>query len=367
MKYRLSEHISTPLYDLKPKPKSGLVLISTLIIMAIISTLLLQWYQNEIQYRLQAQVSLEYHSLLQELEGILGQSIISLQNYSDSELRQNNIVIPNSELQSFFPGWVVQSIPAKKASFLKLDVTHHAFSQTHKFDVLFHFSSYNLSDIPFLNLSLENSAVLPENLIFPRSNDQKLTIEAPRFPLKAPPLNDSFDHVFQGEVQIAWNEDNITFFQKSDELIFPYHEIDGLSVQITGNASITGDLTHSAGKQIFLKIIGNLNFKLPSKSTEFSEPPPHLFLHVTEKVSVQTSSSAHPTIQISGYLWIENGCLDIHASIQSIYWTGSLACHLTSARFSHPFYLLHAQYPHEPPASFDRVFLQFNGVQSVDL
>ncbi len=368
MKYHSLQHCNwNPSHHTKPKSKSGLVLISILVIMAVISLFLLQWYQNEIQYRLQAQVALKHHSLFQELEGVLGQSIVSFQHYSELELRQNNVLIPHSELQPFFSNWVVQSTAAKEDSFLTLELAHQSSFQTQKFEALFYFSSYYLSDIPFLNLSQENSTSLPENLIFSSTDEQKLTINAPLFPLTVTELTDSFDHVFQGDTQIEWNADKITFLQLGKESTFLLNEIKNLTIQISGNTTITGDLTSPTNQQIFLKIIGNLNLKLPAKNAEFSKHSPNLFIHITENVTIQSSSLTYPTLQINAYFWIANGCLDIDSPIQTIHWKGSLACKIKSTRFNAPVYLFHWQSSLKPPISFARTFLQFNSIQPVDL
>ncbi len=366
MKDRASQPLTASSLD--PVPKSGMALLTSLVLMTVLSFLLLHWYQNEIQFRLQAESSLKYQSIHQELEGALGQSILLLQGYTKTQLRESPIVLPHSKFRPFFSEWSAQSKPAENTPFLPLELTYESPSGAIIFEALLRFEFYSLADIPWLNLSPENADPLPNNLIFANEQDRLQALAAPRFSLLPALSAKPFDQIFYGDVRMVWEEEKLTAFQGNDEWILTDISGDQLSIQIKGNASIAGDLTASVSKKVYFQIIGNLVLELPTKTAEFSQTSPNLFVRVSEKMVLQAQHSGNSAVQINGYFWIEKDCFTLQSSFSAIYWKGSLACQMkASLQWSVPLHLLHSPYPRPHPASFDRTTLQLSGVRPLSL
>lgn len=344
--------------------KTGIALLSTLIFMAVFTALLLYWYQNEILYRLQAEASLKYQSVYQALDGVVSETASLLKNYSEEQLRQNEINLLDTEGASFFSDWSVRSFPAKDSDFLKVQLS---YLDLQNFRALFRFQSYSLTHFPWINLSQE-AFELPTNLIFNSDQDYQLALTVPRISLIPFPINENFETVIYGDAQIEWQPDQITIRQGSKKITLN----SGSNVQIKGDVTILGDLSHAYGKQWYFDIEGNLDLILPNKSKEFPSEETTLIIHVTEQLrlfaegrpSEQTNNSS---LQINGFIWVENNCFSTDSYIQEIYWKGGIACQLdASANISIPIHLLHSSFS-DPPSAFNRTSLIWNGIRPLEL
>lgn len=345
--------------------KPGLVLLILLIFMAALSMLLVYWFQNEIQFRLQAEASLKHQSIYQQLEGVLGQSIVLIRHFSETHLRENSVVLSPSEFNPFFPDWSVRSKPAQDSPFLTLDLEYQSSLEPLSFEALLRFYPYYLSDIPWFNLHSAPFASLPENIIFFNEQDRLNTLTAPRFSLLPESSSPSFDQVFEGETHMIWDEEKIRVIQGKKESLLADFQERRLHVQIRGDTSIEGDTTNPPGKLLFLEVIGNLILESPNMTPDFPRSSPRLFVHVTKQLFLQSQQSGTPSIQINGYFWIEDSCPLPRSSFQAIYWKGSLACRLNfPAQWTIPLHLLHTPYPQFPPSSFARTALLFSGARS---
>lgn len=346
------------------KPK-GWVLLLLLILFTGLSLLLIQWYHNEVQFRLQAEAALRFRFVHQQLEGVLAQSVLLLTQHSETQLRTNAFDLSQREPSTFFPDWSIQSKAAKKAPFLKLELQHEGLGDPMVFEALFRFEPHALSSIPWFDSALQSlPQTLPNNLIFSQEQDARLSLQAPRFFLVPESVHEPFDYVFSGNTRFVWTKDQWMVFQGSNAWDLKKFSKNFLRIQVQGDVSVEGSMILHQKKQIFLQIMGNLSLRLPNQPAAFSSPSPHLFVHVTRTMAVQALLPGDRTLQVNGYFWLEEACPRLSSRLDGVYWKGSLACPMDSATLgSVPLHLAHSQPLDKPPAAFMRTVMEFNGIR----
>lgn len=347
---------------LRPK---GYLLLSITVLMIVSSGFLLHWYQNEIQFRLQASAVLRHQTIYQSLNGVSARSALYFQNYTETELQEKSLTIPRSELGPFFDEWSVTSHRSKnQSSFFNADFTYqpsHTSVEPLVFQALYRFEKGTMTDSPWLNLNSQAPRTLPETITWQSPQDHQRSQEAPFFILKQEPISSEFDYVFLGDVQLVWQGGKLIVSQGNTTVF----DIDKhpLFLQIQGNASLRGDLGSSMKELIFIEIAGNLSLELIGNHKTFSPYKPQLFIHVGQQVSMKAESEM--PVRVNGYFRIDQGCLNLKTAIRAIYWRGSLACSLEFPQtFSIPLHLLHT--PHSPsniPLVFGYTALRPNGIK----
>ena len=358
--------ISLPLSH-TPPPRTGWSLLALLMFMAVLSAFLLHWYQNEIQFRLQAEVALQHQLLHQQLEGVITKSLLDLQNFSEDHLRTNTVTRGPIVFSSFFPQWSMRSLPAQEDPILTVELQHQSLGVPVSFEVLLYFHSYFLSDFPWFDSSPIPSDSLPDNLIISRPDDLQRSNNIHRFSLQQTSIAASFDYVFHGNTEILWEQDQMKVIQGENEWELTEFLREKLQIQIQGDVTIIGTMGHHAGKLVFLEAKGDLILQLPAGSADFSTTLPSFFAHVTGKTHVQAKNADHVNVQVNGYFWIEDACPLAHAALQAVYWNGSLACPLErSATWQVPLHLRYAPPTQAPPDTFVRTALQLGGVRPMN-
>ena len=360
------DKLSLPL-SLTSPAKTGWSLLALLMVMAVLSVFLLHWYQNEIQFRLQAKASLQHQLLHQQLEGVLTQSLLVLQNFSEDELRRNTVTKGPIQFSSFFRQWSMRSHPAQDDSVLTVELEHQSMGIPVSFAALLHLHSYFLSDFPWIDTSPFPSFSLPDKLIFYDENDEQLSTKVPRFSLQHSTTAMVFDYVFHGNTEIQWEQDQMTVFQGEREWELTDFLEEKLHIQFQGDVNVIGNMGHHAGKLVFFETSGDLSLQLPASSAEFSLPSASFFAHVTGKLYVEANHADSVNVQVHGYYWIEDACPLLHGALQGVYWKGSLACPLEHPDgWQIPLHLHYSPPSQVPPHAFARSALQLGGVRPLN-
>ena len=356
---------------MKPKPlrkeksRSGWVLLLLLILLTGLSLLLIRWYQNEIQFRLQAEAALQFRLIHQQLEGVLAQTVLRLRQHSEAQLRADAFDLSQNEPNAFFADWSIHSRAAKKAPFLKLTLQHESFGEPLAFEALFRFESCTLADIPWWDSSLQPSAQgQPRHLIFSQEQDARLSLQAPRFFLLSEVPKQPFHYILQGNTRLLWTQDRLLVFQGNNVWNLTDFSQKNLRLQIQGDVVIEGSMAWHQDKPIFLHIVGNLSLHLPNQPRGFSPAPPRLFVRVAQTMRIQSQLPMDKTLQINGYFWLEGACPNVSPFVEALYWKGSLACPMhATAPSTVPLHFTHSPPIHAPPEDFRRTAMRFNGIR----
>ncbi len=344
--------------------RAGWSLLALLMVIAVLSVFLLHWYQNEIQFRLQAEVALQHQLLYQNLEGVLTQSLMVLQNFSEDELRKNSVIRDSIQFSSFFPQWSMHSFPLQDGSVLTVELENLSLGVPVSFEAQLYLNSFFLSDFPWIDSTSLPSFSIPENLIFFDEADEQLITEVPRFLLQPSTSSTSFDYVFHGNTEILWEQDQMMIFQEERKWELTDVLQEKLHIQIHGDVSIIGNMEHHAGKFVFLETSGDLSLRLPARAAEFSDASVSFFAHVAGRMHVQAGLADRVNVQVRGYYWIEEACPLLHAVLLGVYWKGSLACPWKrSEGWQVPLHLNYFPPSRVPPDVFARSALQLGGVR----
>lgn len=345
--------------------RTGWTLLLLLIILTALSLFLMYWFQNEIQFRLQAEAALRLRFVQQQVEGVLAQGVLLLQKYTENQLRSHSFTLSSAEFNSFFPDWFVHSKAAQEEPSLIVELTHQSSGEPLVFEALFRFHSYSLSDIPWLDLNPQSlPQTFPANLIFSRKQDQLLSLKPPRFSLFPITNSNSFHYVFPDKARLVWGQDQFMVFQGEHSWDLANFSKEQLHIQIQGDASIEGTMALHQDKQIFVQVLGHLNLELPNQSENFRPEPSRLFVHVTESMNLHSSEPSNATLQMNGFFWIQNSCPVLPSFLNAVYWKGSLACPVEPSMHSTvPLHFLYSVPAAPPPDSFMRTSLQFNGIR----
>jgi len=338
----------------------GFILLPSLIILMMISLLLMNWYQQEIQHRFQAQAFLRTQSIYQELNNASLWGMNLLQKYGQKELQQGSVVLKPSDFEPLSPQWSANVKP--KGAFLKMKLIHNEDpTNPRTFDVLLSVENYNLTNYPWTQLNTSHFS-LPQYIQL-ANEAVTLNRKNKRYWLKAT-NTDSFHHTFQGDTDLQWSQSQITIRQGQDEQTLDLKGAQTISIRVEGEARLEIDFEQITMQQVFIQTTQNMVLKLSEENGSFSESAPLFFADIAGNLMIERKEGTTHNVQIKGYFKMGGeSCLQIDSSLSQVNWQGSITCVRTPTPQTTPIYLQSKSYGGEVPSSFNLSYLQFNGVK----
>ena len=351
---------STALQVAPLKPKPGFTLILSVVLVLVISTGALLWFQQSLRSRFQSQAFLNNQRLFHDMQVAVQVSAVDLQSRTATELQSEQSV--TDALAPVLPGWV--GTTALDGNDLLLTLRPPSEAGAFAVEALLRIKSLEFSAIPWVLFQPAEQHV-PAWLELEADDLATVAENRSRRWLKTSPSGIAPDHTFPHGSQITWQgtQFSVTFADGTSQT----HALSGqpLTIHAAGDLTWEMDFQQVGVPWLWLEVAGDLRLRVPSSSPQHLSAAPAAFVSVGGDLKLQQQSGGFGAGQLGGFFRISGrSCVEMSSGL-TVYWTGSLACE-TYRESAGQIHLRSSVAPSLPPEPFTRKVLQPDGIRIVE-
>ena len=346
-----------PLAAFVLKPKPGFALILSVVLVLVVSTGALLWFQQSIRSRFQSQAFLDNQRLFHDIQTAVQLGVADLQSRTATELQSEQAV--TDALAPMLPGW--SGTTTLDGSDLLLTLRPPPEIGAFAVEALLRLKPLDLSAIPWVLFEPMEPHV-PAWLELESGDLATVTANRSWHWLKTTPSGVSPDHTFPHGSRITWQgtQFSVAFADGTSQA----HALSGqaLTIQAAGDLTWDMDFQQVGVPWLWLDVSGDLTLRLPSSAPQHLSAAPVVFVSVGGNLKLQRQSGSIGAGQVGGFFRVSGGsCVEMSVGV-SAYWTGGLACE-SYQEGSGQIRLRSGAAPDPLPAPFIREMLQPDGVR----
>jgi len=331
------------------------------VLVLVVSTGVLLWFQQSLRSRFQSQAFLENQQLFHDVQVAVQVSVTALQTRTAAALQAEQTV--TEVLTPVLPGWT--GTTGLDGSDLLLTLRPPPETGAFAVEGLLRIKLLELSAISWVLFQPAESHV-PAWLELNATDLASVAVNRSQRWLQAASSGIAPDYTFPDGSRITWqaSQFSVTFADGTSQT----HALSGqaLTIRSAGDLRWELDFQQVGVPWLWLDVAGDLSLRLPSSAPQHLSAAPVVFASVGGDLKLQRQSGGFGAGQLGGFFRVSgSACVELSSGL-TVYWTGSLACETYQESAGQIRLRSAATAPSPLPEPFMQKVLQPDGIRIVE-